>query len=172
MDKQNTKLTLFEIALFGILGGLTFAAKFAMSFLPNIEPSSLMVMLFAVVFGWKGLFPTYVYAALEILIFGINTWNIPYLYIWLMLFVAARIMKSMTHPVSWALLSGVFGLLFGLLSLPSYWAMSGFSGGLAWIISGIPYDIAHCIGNFVIALILFNPLRKLLDKLYGQLKRT
>ena len=104
--------------------------------------------------------------------FGINTWNIPYLYIWLILFIAARLMKNTTHPVSWALLSGVFGLLFGLLSLPSYWAMSGFSGGLAWVISGIPYDIAHCIGNFVIALILFNPLRKLLDKLYGQLKHT
>ena len=170
MDKRNPKLTLLEMALFGILGGLTFAAKFAMSFLPNIEPSSLMVMLFAVVFGWKGLFPTYVYAALEILIFGINTWNIPYLYIWLILFTAAWFMRNMTHPVSWALLSGVFGLLFGLLSLPSYWAMSGFSGGLAWVISGIPYDIAHCIGNFVIALVLFNPLRKLLDKLYGQVK--
>ena len=171
MDKKNAKLTLFEVALFGILGGLTFAAKFVMSFLPNIEPSSLMVMLFAVVFGWKGLFPTYVYAALEILVFGISTWNIPYLYIWLILFIAARMMRSATHPVAWALLSGVFGLLFGVLSLPSHWAMSGFAASIAWVISGIPYDIAHCVGNFVIALVLFVPLRKLLEKLYRQLKR-
>lgn len=171
MDKKNVKLTLFEVALFGILGGLTFAAKFVMSFLPNIEPSSLMVMLFAVVFGWKGLFPTYVYAALEILVFGISTWNIPYLYIWLILFIAARMMRNATHPVAWALLSGVFGLLFGVLSLPSHWAMSGFAASVAWVISGIPYDIAHCVGNFVIALVLFVPLRKLLEKLYRQLKR-
>jgi len=171
LDKKSAKLTLFEVALFGILGGLTFAAKFAMSFLPNIEPSSLMVMLFAVVFGWKGLFPTYVYAALEILVFGISTWNIPYLYIWLILFIAARMMRNATHPVAWALLSGVFGLLFGVLSLPSHWAMSGFATSVAWVISGIPYDIAHCVGNFVIALVLFAPLRKLLEKLYRQLKR-
>ena len=172
LDKKHVALTLFEVALFGILGGLTFAAKFALSFLPNIEPSSLMVMLFAVVFGWKGLFPTYVYVALEILIYGISTWNIPYLYIWLILFVAARFLRKATHPISWALLSGVFGLLFGVLSLPSHWAMSGFAGGLAWVISGIPYDIAHCIGNFIIALVLFVPLRKLLDKLYRQMKRN
>ena len=39
--------------LFGILGALTFAAKWVMSALPNIEPVSLMVMLFAVTFGLK-----------------------------------------------------------------------------------------------------------------------
>ena len=171
MDKKRATLTLFEVALFGILGGLTFAAKFALSFLPNIEPSSLMVMLFAVVFGWKGLFPTYVYVALEILIYGISAWNLPYLYIWLILFAAARLMRKMTHPVSWALLSGVFGLLFGVLSLPSHWVMSGFAASLAWVISGIPYDILHCVGNFVIALVLFVPLRKLLAKLYAQIHR-
>ena len=36
-----------QLALFAILGALTFGAKFAMSGLPNIEPVSLMVMLFA-----------------------------------------------------------------------------------------------------------------------------
>lgn len=172
LDKGKKRLSLFEIALFGILGGLTFAAKFVMAFLPNIEPASLMIMLFAVVFGWKGLFPTYVYVAMELLIFGFSTWNIPYLYIWLILFVAARLMAKMTHPVGWALVSGVFGLAFGFLCLPSHWAMSGFAGGLAWWISGIPYDVLHCAGNFVIALVLFKPLRGLLEKLYTRMKRT
>ena len=41
-----------------MLGALTFGAKVAMSSLPNIEPVSLMVMLFAVVFGKKGRYPT------------------------------------------------------------------------------------------------------------------
>lgn len=172
MDKKRSKLTLFEVALFGILGGLTFAAKFVMAGLPNIEPSSLMVMLFAVVFGWKGLFPTYVYVALEILINGISVWNIPYLYIWLLLFAAARMMRKTEQRLAWAILSGVFGLLFGVLCLPSHWAMSGFAGGLAWWISGIPYDVLHCVGNFVIALLLFKPLRELLTKLYNQKKRA
>lgn len=172
LAKQSAKLTIFEVALFGILGGLTFAAKFVMSFIPNVEPSSLMVMLFAVIFGWKGLFPTYVYVALEILVYGISTWNIPYLYIWLILFVAARLLRGMDSPIGWALLSGVFGLAFGLLSVPSYWAISGFAGSMAWLISGIPYDIIHCAGNFVIALLLFKPLRKLLEKLYSQMKRA
>ena len=66
-----------------------FAAKYVMSFLPNIEPSSLMVMLFAAAFGWKALYPTYLYVAMEILFYGINTWNVYYLYIWAVLLIAA-----------------------------------------------------------------------------------
>ena len=161
------KLTTRETVLFGILGGVTFGLKACMMMLPNIEPVSLLVMLAAVTFGWMGIFPVYVYVALEILVFGFGTWNIPYLYIWVILFMAALAMRKMTHPVGWALLSGVFGLLFGVLSLPSHWALVGFAGGLGWLISGIPYDVLHCAGNFVIALVLFKPLRGLLAKLYA-----
>ena len=49
-----------------------------------------------------------------------------------------------------------------------------FSGGLgfavSWWISGIPFDISHCVGNFVIALVLFVPLRELLEKLLLMLR--
>ena len=60
------KLTLREVVLFGILGALTFGLKFVMAPLPNIEPVSLLVMLFGAVFGWKALYPVYLYVAMEI----------------------------------------------------------------------------------------------------------
>ena len=48
-----------------------------------------------------------------------------------------------------------------------------FTGGLhfalSWWLSGIPFDLLHCAGNFVLAALLFVPLRKLLDKLYHHL---
>ena len=53
-----------------MLGALTFGMKVAMAGLPNIEPVSLMVMLFAVVFGWKALYPVYLYVLLEVLLFA------------------------------------------------------------------------------------------------------
>lgn len=167
LDKK--KITIKEIALFGVLGALTFGAKVVMSGLPNIEPVSLLVMLYAVVFGRKSLYPIYLYVVLEILFFGIQLWNINYLYIWAVLALAAYLLRPMTHPVSWALLSGVFGLLFGALCAPVYLFSGGLGFAVSWWISGIPYDIAHCAGNFVIALVLFVPLRKLLEKLYQRI---
>ena len=60
------------MALFGVLGALTFALQVAMAPLPNIEPVSLLVMIFAVVFGWKSLYPVYVFVVMEILFYGIK----------------------------------------------------------------------------------------------------
>ena len=159
-------MTLREVALFGILAALTFGLKVAMSFLPNIEPVSLMVMLYAVVFGRKGLYPIYLYVLMEILFYGIQLWNINYLYVWAILFLGARIMRSSQSPLAWALLAGSFGLLFGALCAPVYVFSGGVSFAIAWWVEGLPFDMLHCAGNFVMALVLFLPLKKLLERLY------
>lgn len=166
MDKKI--LTIKEVALFGMLGAVTFGGKFVMAGLPNIEPVSLFVMLFAVVFGLKALFPIGIYVAMEILFYGIQLWNLNYLYIWAVLAAAAWLMRKMQHPLGWAILSGTFGLLFGLLCTPVYLFYGGFHFALSWWLSGIPFDLTHCAGNFVIALLLFVPLRKLLTDLYNK----
>ena len=165
------KISEREVVLFGVLGALTFAAKYAMSFLPNIEPVSLMVMLFVVVFGRKWVYPVHLYVAMEILFYGISLWNINYLYIWAVLALAAGCMKKMQHPLGWAILSGAFGLLFGALCGIVDIFIGGFGYALTKWISGIPFDIAHCAGNFVIALLLFVPMRRLLEKLYAGMGR-
>lgn len=167
---DNGKLTIRETILFGILAALTFAMKVVMAPLPNIEPVSLMVMVYAAVFGLRALYPTYIYVVMEILYYGLGTWNFNYLYVWALLAVAAFLMRNMEHPLGWAILSGVFGLLFGALCAP----VDIFIGGLGYAVtkwaSGIPFDIAHCAGNFGIALVLFRPLRRLLTRLYRKIQ--
>lgn len=171
MRRSDARLTVRELVLFGVLGAMTFAAKYVMSPLPNIEPVSLMVMLFAVVFGWKWVYPVYLYVVMEILFYGISLWNINYLYIWAVLAVTALCLRKMDSPLAWAMVSGTFGLLFGALC----GIVDVFIGGLGYAvtkwISGIPFDIAHCIGNFAIALVLFKPLRQLMQKLYVKSSR-
>jgi energy-coupling factor transport system substrate-specific component len=168
LDKKL--LTVREVTLFGILAALTFAAKYVMSWMPNIEPVSLMVMLFAVTFGWKALFPVGVYVAAEILFYGLGTWNFNYLYVWTILAVAAIALRRMEHPLGWALLSGAFGLAFGALCAPVDLIIGGGSYAMAKWISGIPFDLLHCGGNFLIALLLFKPLRHLTTKLYHRMR--
>lgn len=159
------------MVLFGVLGALTFALQVAMSGLPNIEPVSLLVMLFAVVFGWKSLYPVYVFVVMEILFYGFSTWNVYYLYVWTILAAAAIFLRRMESPAAWAILSGAFGLCFGALCA----IVDVFIGGLEYAaakwVSGIPFDVLHCGGNFAIALILWKPLRGSLEKLYTRMKR-
>ena len=165
------KITVRELALFSVLGALTFAAKYVMAMLPNIEPVSLMVMLFAVVFGRKCVYPVYLYVTMEILFFGLGLWNVNYLYIWLILAAAAYLLRRMESPLGWAMVSGIFGLLFGALC----GIVDIFIGGVPYAvtkwISGIPFDIMHCAGNFTIALLLFKPMRQLMEKLNRKMSR-
>ena len=164
---NNSRLSLGQIALFGMLGAMTFGAKMVMAWLPNIEPVSLLVMVYAVVFGRKSLYPIYVYVGLELLCYGLGTWNIMYLYVWAVLALCAWLLRKMEHPLGWALLSGVFGLLFGLLCAPVDMCIGGIAYAMTKWASGIMFDINHCAGNFVMALILFLPLRRLAARLYA-----
>lgn len=154
-----------EVALFGVLGGLTFAAKLVMSPLPNIEPVSLLVMLFAVTFGRKSLLPIYVYVLLELTVFGFGLWTAAYLYVWAILALVARLLRRMESPLGWAILSGTFGLLFGGLCVPVCLLTGGPAFAWSWWLSGIPFDLAHCAGNFALALVLFRPAHRLLKRL-------
>ena len=170
MSKKNG-LPLGEVVLFGMLGALTFALQVVMAPLPNIEPVSLLVMLFAAVFGWKSLYTVYVFVTMEILFHGLGIWNINYLYVWTVLAVAAMCLRNMTSPLGWAILSAVFGMSFGALCGIVDVFIGGFSYAVTKWISGIPFDLLHCGGNFAIALILWKPLRTLLERLYGKMKR-
>ena len=165
-----SKPSLREIVLFGMLGALTFAMKLAMAGLPNIEPVTLTLLVYGAVFGWKALYPMYVYVIMEILYFGLGTWNICYFYIWLIPVATAIFLRKMQPALVWALAAGVFGLLFGALC----GIVDIFIGGLGYAVSkwitGILFDISHCVGNFLMALILFVPLRNLVAKLYKKMR--
>ena len=159
--RRRTLLTV----LLAQLGALTFVLKMAMAGLPNIEPVSLLVMVFAVSLGWWGLAPVYLYVLLECVIWGVNSWSVCYLYVWLVLFLLARLLRGLDGALGWAVLSGAFGLFFSALCVPVYAAIGGWAYALSWWVSGIPFDLLHCGGNFVLALVLFRPLRGLMDAL-------
>lgn len=163
------KLTIRQITLFGMLGAITFAAKVAMSALPNIEPVSLFFLIYGAVFGRKALYPLFLYVVLEILCYGIQLWNINYLYIWLVPVLIGWLCRREENALFWAVVSGGFGLFFGLLCAPVYLFIGGPGYALSWWVTGFPFDLLHCAGNFAMALVLFRPLRKLLDRLYHKL---
>lgn len=147
------------------LGALMFVLKFAMAGLPNIEPVSLLVMVYAVTLGPWALASIYIYVLLEWMIFGLNTWSICYIYIWTVLWLAAWLLRKMESRLGWAVLGAAFGLLFGALCAIVYIFIGGMNYAITWWVSGIPFDALHCGGNFVIALVLFPVLRNLLEKL-------
>lgn len=170
MEKRG--FTIRDIAVLGLLSALLFGAKIAMAPLPNIEPVSLLIIVYVSALGLRALIPVYVYAMLEILTWGFGYWSACYLYVWAALALAAWLLRRMESPLGWAALSGAFGLCFGALCSLTYWVIGGWAFALSWWLSGIPFDLLHGVGNFVMALALFKPCRTVLTRLYGRTAGT
>jgi energy-coupling factor transport system substrate-specific component len=152
-----------DIALIGIMSAILVTVQVALGFLPNLELVSLLIIMYTLVFGKKTLYIIYVFVALEGIIYGIGLWWINYLYIWTILFVIVMLLRKQHSPYFWAIISGFYGLSFGALCAIPNLFLSGIGSAISYWITGIPFDIIHAVGNFVVVLLLFHPLYQVLD---------
>ena len=142
------------VALSGILGALMFVSQVALAPLPNVELASSLTVLFTLALGPYVGYTLAVFVLLEGLLYGFGLWWFSYLYIWAILAVAAWLFRKMESRLGWGLLCGFYVLI-----------LSGPAATLAYIISGIPFDLVHGVSNFLLAFLLLPTLRRILARL-------
>ena len=154
-----------SLVIMAMLTAILFAGQVCMAAFPNIEIVTLLVILYTQVYRKRVFFIIYAFALLEGVFYGFGIWWFPQLYIWAVLMLFARLMRQNRSVLLWALLSGLFGLCYGALYAASYAVMNGgIAAGVAWWVTGIPFDLLHGAGNFVVALLLYKPLRYCLQR--------
>jgi len=162
-----------EIAVFSMLGAMMYASKLLMDVLPNIHLIGVFIVALTVVYRKKALYPIYVFIFLTGLIGGFATWWIPYLYIWAVLWGGVMLLPKKLPkkwaPIIYMAVSGLHGLLYGVLYAPAQALLFGlsFEGMIAWILSGLPFDAIHGVSNFLCGALIV-PLIKVLE--YGEKK--
>ncbi len=163
------KRRLGDLCLMAMMGVVLLVSKEAMAFLPNIEPVSLLIILFTLVFGSRVIGALAVFLLLQGALYGFGIWWLMYLYVWPLLALLTWLFRWMKRSWQWAVLSGLYGLAFGTLCSLVY-LPHGVAWMISWIISGLPFDLSHGAGNFLLALLLYKPLRRALETLKGQMK--
>lgn len=164
-NQKNASDRVLRIVTMGALAAILFVGQLGMSFLPNIEPVSTLIILYTLIYR-KQVFPViYTFVLLEGIVFGFGIWWISYLYIWSILALIVLLLDKMDSALFWAIISGAFGLSFGALCAIPYLISGGPYAAFSYWSAGIPYDIAHCAGNFVLTLVLYRPLLRLLKRL-------
>lgn len=161
---SKPRISAMDIALIAMMIATIEVAKNALAFLPNVELVTLLIILYTLFFGKKVLYVIPAFILIEGCIYGFGLWWIMYLYVWPLLAFITYLFRRQESPLFWAVLSGIFGLLFGAFCAIPYIFISGIKGAVAWWIAGIPYDMIHCISNFCLCMILFSPLRSVLMK--------
>lgn len=149
------KLTVREMAVFGMLGAAMYASKMLMEVLPNIHLLGVLTVVYTVVYRRKALYPIYIYVILDGAFRGFAAWWFPYLYVWTVLWGAVMLLpKNMPkgiRPLVYMTVCAAHGFLFGTLYAPTQAFLYGLSlkGTIAWIAAGLPYDCIHGVSNFL-----------------------
>ena len=164
------KLNVREIAIFSMLGAMMFASKVLMDVLPNIHLIGTFIVAITVVYRKKALYPLYIFVFVTGLLNGFATWWIAYLYIWTVLWGATMLLPKTMSPgvacIVYPSICAAHGFAYGVLYAPAQALMYGFGyeQTIAWIISGIGFDITHGISNIFTGMLVL-PLTKLTRKL-------
>jgi energy-coupling factor transport system substrate-specific component len=162
MTKNEFAITTRDIVLIGVALAIIESVKFALSFIPGVEIVSLLFVIYTLFFQKKMVYVLPTFCLLEGAMYGFGIWWFMYLYIWAILVSVVYLFRNKTSVWFWSTLSGIYGLLFGLLCCPVYFATVGIDMAMSWWIAGIHTDIVHGIFNFIICLILFKPLSRVL----------
>ena len=169
--KGRQKITVKDITICALMVAVIEVSKLALSFLPNIELTTFWLIMFTLFFGWRIIFVVPVFILIEGSMYGFGLWWIMYIYSWPLLVLLTWIFRRQKTVWFWAVLSGGFGLAFGALCAIPYFfigASNGIAAGLnaffGWWVAGIPWDIAHCVGNYVLMLILYNPIKRVMSR--------
>lgn len=171
-NKTCKKLTIQDICLIGIMVAVIEVCKVTFSFLPNIELTSFWLIMFTLFFGWKVVFVVPVFILLEGFMYGVHIWWFMYLYVWPLLVILTWMFRKQESVWFWTFFSAIFGLLFGFLCSFVYFVIgfadggitAGLHGAFAWWIAGIPWDFVHGAGNFVFMLVLYHPVKNIMQK--------
>ena len=109
-----------RLVLSGLMGALLVVSKQAMSGIPNVEPVTLLIILFALELPRETPGAVTVFLVLQGVLYGFGLWWAMYLYVWYLLAVLAWLLRRMDNAFGWAVLSGAYGLCFGGLCAAVY----------------------------------------------------
>ena len=170
-------LSVYELVLLPVLGGMMFVSKLIMEFLPNIHLLGMFIMVFTLVYRWKALVPIYIYVFLVGLYGGFSLWWYPNLYTWTVLWAVTMLLpRRMPRKVSavvYPAVCALHGFGYGVIYAPAQALLFGldWKGMVAWIVAGLPFDAIHGVGNLVTGLLIL-PLTSLLIELDRKVSRN
>ncbi len=154
--------------LCAMLACLLVISKEILAFLPNIELVSFFIIIYALFLPWRMmLMIVFLFSTLQMLLYGIGMWTPMYYIVFSGLALLTIWLRFwLTNEYRLALFSGMFGLVFGFLFALPYFLLS-WHLGWAYFLNGLLFDVVHAVGNYILMLVLANPVKRTLGMLVG-----
>ena len=165
------KLKLKDVVLLSLMVALMCVGDFAMEWLPNIHFVGVFIVVTTVVYRKYAIFSVFVYWMVSGFVEGISLWWIPKIYVWSLLWLGVMLIpkhfSEKLKNILYVWVCALHGFLsFGVFYAPAQALIMGldFKATIAWIITGLPFDITQCIGNLVLGSLLIYPMTKIIKQ--------
>lgn len=162
-----------RIATLAILSTLSFVGRIAFTFLPNVQPTTVIIMLVALVYGFKdGVIVATLSMIISNLYLGFGLWTIPQIvtYVAIVGFVSLYSRRNV-NVLSFSILAMGMGYVYGFLISALNIPMFGYGYFIVYYLNGFSFDTAHAIGNLIFGFILYPALKTILTKNYNKIYR-
>ena len=175
IDRKRAHDSLRDAIIFALFAAMMVSTKLLMNAFPNIHLIAMFTILLTRFYRAKALIPIYLFGLIDGIVEGffLSIW-VMHSYIWLILWLWAMLIPKNTPHIAeifiYPVLGALHGALYGILSSPpaylffipsSSWSWQSYT---AYIVSGLPYDGLHAVGNFC-ACMLVLPLLDLMRML-------
>lgn len=180
--KHKGRLAAEYVVKVAVMSAMLTALKFALSFIPNVEVVTLLIMVYAAVFGAVYTLPAVcVFCAVEVAIYGFGSWVLLYFVYWPALALLCCALFRRRHSLLVAVVAAaVMSALFGVLSActDTLFVAVGFPGpelGAYWVayyVRGLYFDLVHVVSNFCVVGLLFLPLCAAGDRIKKGMRRA
>lgn len=160
-----------DIALIAICAAILFVQQLALSFLPNIQFSTLMIVLYAKVLGFKRTTLIIIVHVIAINIFSpfgaMLPTHIPFMVLaWMIVPISlSTFLKKIESSLGLALFGLIFGFVYGWMFIPAAVFLTD-APFVAYFLMDLPFEIIMAISNFITIYWLYRPLK---DVFFDQL---
>ncbi len=151
---------------------IIFVQEQALVFLPNIQFTVLLILLFSSVFTWKeSVIMILVYVLLDSLYMGaMNPFTIAPLVIgWMLIPISYHtILKRTENEIVLAMFAFVFGFVFGWIFIPFNMIQTGITNPIPYLIADIPFEVIMACCGFLSVAYAYQPLKRALNQIVEQ----
>jgi len=156
-----------DAALIAVLASILFVQQIALSFLPNIQFTTLLVVLYSRIIGFKKtmlIVIIHVFAINILSPFGpVIPMQIPAMLIgWLLIPILLHtVFRKFSSAWTLAIFGFFFGFVYGWMFIPvSIWILE--IPFLTYLYADVLFELIMAVSNFLTILWLYEPLKKIL----------
>ena len=167
MTKTKRHFSAKRIAFAGVMGAILIVSKFALSFIPNVEIITTLLISFCFVFGFDGVIASLIFCTADAIIYPFSLDVAVSYFVYfngLAIFIAILKEFKVKSFTVYLLTAIVSTILFGVITSLFYSLFFGVNFFVVYT-AGLVYYAIHLVSTTVFMLVGFKPITNVLTKI-------